>query len=107
MAIERLSNISEPGDRDYKGALIKYLNYLNENIKKCYDYSEYIKDMMSRSELEFDEENGLEIQKRLNQYGENIERLVDTSEKIAEELDRLYGHQVKRDTRINKILKDE
>lgn len=30
-------------DKSYKENMVKYLEYLNENIKKCHDYSEYIK----------------------------------------------------------------
>lgn len=94
-------------DNDYKEKMVKYLEYLNENTKKCYEYSEYIKNQMSRKEVEFDEENGSDIEKHCNELGQIIENMVRANEKIAKELDRLFDKSVKRDTRINTILKNK
>lgn len=62
---------------------------------------------MSRKEVEFDEENGSDIEKHCNELGQIIENMVRANEKIAKELDRLFDKSVKRDTRINTILKNK
>jgi galactokinase len=86
-------------DKSYKENMVKYLEYLNENTKKCYDYAEYIKNQMSRKDIEFDKENGSDIEKHCNELGQCIEDMVRANEKIAVELDRLFQPYVKRGDR--------
>ena len=108
MDIKKLELLQEHySDKGYKDKMVKYLEYLNENTKKCYEYSEYIKNMMGKKEVEFDEENGSDIEKHCNELGQIIEDMVRANEKIAKELDRLFQPSVKRDTRINTILKNK
>lgn len=89
----------------YRESVREYIKYLSDISKRNSEYLDYISDQVTKAE--FDELNGSELISECENLAKALDSTIKMSEKIAQEVDRLFHKDIKRDTLINTILKNE
>ena len=80
---------------EYKDKLVKYTDYINEEIHKSYSYGIYLR-----------EDNGVDLQEKLDELLKQVKIMIEAHEDVACEIDRLYSKMISIDTKINSIIKN-
>jgi len=91
---------------EYKDKLVKYTDYINEEIHKSYSYGIYLRDALAKDVVIFDEDNGVDLQEKLDELLKQVKIMIEDHEDVACEIDRLYSKMISIDTKINSIIKN-